>query len=255
MLKITPLPIFVDNYIWVITHDQSADCIVIDPGDAESVRQYLQQQQKNLTAVLITHHHRDHTAGLTQLAAWYPQAKRIGPAAEASKIPTLTHTVTAGEVLKFPELHWQCEVLDLRGHTAGHIGYYSAPVLFCGDTLFSVGCGRIFEGTAEQLYQALQRIAALPDDTWLYCTHEYTLANIAFALTVEPENSRLQHYLALCQQKRQLSQATVPVKLADEKEINPFLRCENNTLKSKYQQSSGLALFTLLRQAKDQFKS
>lgn len=255
MLQITPLPVFVDNYIWILTREDSTACIVVDPGDASAVRRYLQQQQKTLSAILVTHHHQDHTGGLTELAAWYPQAKRIGPTAEASKISKLTHTVTAGESLKFPELNWQCEVLDLSGHTAGHIGFYSAPVLFCGDTLFSVGCGRIFEGTPQQLYQALQRIAALPDNTWLYCTHEYTLANIRFALTVEPENMALQHYSQLCQQKRQLSQATLPVMLADEKEINPFLRCENNMLQTKYQQSSALALFALLRQAKDQFKS
>lgn len=255
MLQITPLAVFNDNYIWVITRENTSACIVVDPGDATAVCQYLQRHQKYLAAVLITHHHRDHTGGLAQLKQMYPEAEIIGPRDEADKIEHLTHWVADGDHLSFDALNWTCKVIDLRGHTAGHIGFYSAPVLFCGDTLFSVGCGRIFEGSPSQLFQAIQRICALPDDTQVYCTHEYTLANIAFALTVEPENQKLKQYLALCQQKRQLSEPTLPVRLGLEKDINPFLRCENSDLKVRYEKNSALELFSFLRQSKDQFKS
>ncbi len=255
MPELIPLPAFNDNYIWVLTEQHNPYCLVVDPGDAEVVTEYLQQQQKTLAAILITHHHADHTGGIRQLKQQYPGCRVIGPAAEKLKIQELEQLVAGGDNVTVPELNWQCQVFDLPGHTAGHIGFYSAPVLFCGDTLFSVGCGRLFEGTAKQLYQSLQSIAALPDNTLLCCTHEYTLANIAFALSIEPENTDLQQYLKHCQQKRQLSEPTLPALLATERKVNPFLRCENIALQLRFNQNSALALFTLLRQAKDQFKS
>ena len=255
MPELIPLPAFNDNYIWVLTEQHNPYCLVVDPGDAEVVTEYLQQQQQALAAILITHHHADHTGGIRQLKQQYPACRVIGPAAEKLKIQELEQLVAGGDNVTVPELNWQCQVFDLPGHTAGHIGFYSAPVLFCGDTLFSVGCGRLFEGTAKQLYQSLQSIAALPDNTLLCCTHEYTLANIAFALSIEPENTDLQQYLKHCQQKRQLSEPTLPALLATERKVNPFLRCENIALQLRFNQNSALALFTLLRQAKDQFKS
>jgi len=255
MPELIPLPAFNDNYIWVLTEQHNPYCLVVDPGDAEAVIPFLQQQQKIPAAILITHHHADHTGGIRQLKQHYPACRIIGPAAEESRIQGLEQLVSGGDLLSVPELNWQCQVFDLPGHTAGHIGFYSAPVLFCGDTLFSVGCGRLFEGTAEQLYQSLQSLATLPDDTLICCTHEYTLANIAFALSVEPENVDLQLYLNLCQQKRHLSEPTLPALMATEKKLNPFLRCENSKLQRKFNQNSALALFTYLRRAKDQFKS
>lgn len=255
MPELIPLPAFNDNYIWVLTEPHNPNCLIVDPGDGKVVTDYLQQQKKNLVAILITHHHADHTGGILQLKQQFPDCQVIGPAAEAKKIQELDQLVSGGEQLRISGLNWQCQVLDLPGHTAGHIGFYSAPVLFCGDTLFSVGCGRLFEGTAEQLYQSLQSLAALPDDTLICCTHEYTLANIAFALSVEPDNIDLQQYLGLCRQKRQLSKPTLPALMAVEKKVNPFLRCHNSKLQRKFEQNSALALFTTLRQAKDQFKS
>lgn len=255
MLTINPLAAFEDNYIWSLCQPDNPFCVVVDPGDAEPVLKFLQQQQKSLYAILITHHHPDHTGGIAQLQQAWPDVRIIGPAAEAAKIPLLTEQVQQGDLVQLSSFNYNFKVIDLPGHTLGHIGFYSKPYLFCGDTLFSGGCGRLFEGTAAQLHHSLQKLAALPADTIVYCTHEYTLANLRFALSVEPDNQALQDYQRHCQRLRQSDKATLPTDLATEQQINPFLRCENKALQQRYQQDTAVGLFSQLRAMKDQFKS
>ncbi|WP_235357347.1 hydroxyacylglutathione hydrolase [Arsukibacterium sp. MJ3] len=255
MLTISPLTAFEDNYIWCLSQPASPFCVVVDPGDAKPVLDYLQQQQKSLYAILVTHHHPDHTGGINQLQEAYPNVRIIGPAAEQAKITSLTEQVRQGDVIELTPFNYQFQVLELPGHTLGHIGFYTAPYLFCGDTLFSAGCGRLFEGSPAQLHHSLQKLAALSDNTQVYCTHEYTLANLRFALSIEPENHALIQYQQLCLQLRQSSQPTLPASLGNEKKVNPFLRCENKGLQQHYREDTSLGLFTRLRSMKDQFKS
>ncbi len=253
MLQITPIPAFEDNYIWACCQPGNPFCLVVDPGDAAAVLRFLAGNGKTLGAILITHHHRDHTGGIAQLCQAFPAVRVIGPQAEAARITGLTEQVADGDTLDIAPLNIRFTVTAVPGHTLGHIAYYSAPVLFCGDTLFSVGCGRLFEGTPAQMWHSLQQFLTLPDNTLIYCTHEYTLANIRFALTVEPDNHDLTEYAAQCLALRQQGQPTLPAVLAKEKLVNPFLRCNNKALQQTWQQAPALALFTALRQAKDQF--
>ena len=253
MLQITPIPAFEDNYIWACCQPDKPFCLIVDPGDAAAVQHFLTNNGKTLSTILITHHHRDHTAGIAALREAFPDVRVIGPKAEATLINGLTEHVSDGDIVDIPQLNIRFRVKAIPGHTLGHIAFYSAPVLFCGDTLFSVGCGRLFEGSPAQMWQSLSLLQALPDDTHLYCSHEYTLANIRFALTIEPNNNDLINYAAQCQALRQKSLPTLPAILAKEKQINPFLRCNNKVLQEAWQQFSALALFTELRRAKDQF--
>ncbi|GHG64070.1 hydroxyacylglutathione hydrolase [Alishewanella longhuensis] len=259
MTTIIPLPAFQDNYIWVLSQSDTPWCVVVDPGDASVVNDYLIQNEKKLLAVLITHHHADHTGGLMQLKQQWPELRIIGPTAEHARIPALTETVGDGAIVVLPQLKQQFQVIAIPGHTAGHIAFYSAPVLFCGDTLFSAGCGRLLEGefseSAIKMYQSLQRLISLPETTEVYCTHEYTLANLRFALSIEPDNLDLQYYQQQCQVKRQNFKPTLPSNIGLEKKVNPFLRCNNKDLQLKHNQNSAQSLFAYLRMAKDQFKS
>lgn len=253
MFQITPIPAFEDNYIWALCQPEHNYCLVVDPGDAEAVLQFLSQQNKQLHTILITHHHHDHTGGIAKLQRQFPNVQIIGPAAEQQRISGLTQTLRDGDTLSLPEFNLQFSAISVPGHTSGHIAYYSAPVLFCGDTLFSAGCGRLFEGTAEQMWQSLQTLMTLPDSTLIYCTHEYTLSNVKFALTVEPANNALIEYQRRCIALRQAQQPTLPSTLLLEKQINPFLRCNNKELQRKWQKNTALVLFGWLRASKDQF--
>lgn len=251
MPDITAIAAFKDNYIWCLRQAELA--LIVDPGDADVVQRYLAQQQLKLAVILITHHHPDHTGGITELKRLWPEAVVYAPAFEQQKIPYADIWLQDNDLIELTEFDLSFQVMQLPGHTLGHIAYYSAPVLFCGDTLFSVGCGRLFEGTAQQMWQSLQRIMALPDQTLIYATHEYTLANIEFALWADPENTELVKYQHWCQHQRNMQRPTLPTSLAVQRQVNPFLRAENVRLQHRWQQHNAVDLFTALRTAKDRF--
>ncbi|MEN9886113.1 MAG: hydroxyacylglutathione hydrolase [Pseudomonadota bacterium] len=221
-MNLRALPAFNDNYIWTVDHLGHA--IVVDPGDASVVQTALTQHGLVLDAILVTHHHPDHTGGVAQLRD-STGATVFGPGAEA--IPQPFEPVMEGVELQLLGLNWR--VLDVPGHTAGHIAFFApdfdgAPLVFCGDTLFSAGCGRIFEGTPAQLHDSLQKLALLPANTRVCCTHEYTLSNLRFAMAVEPDNQSIRDHAQHCQRLREQNRMTLPSTMALESEINPFLR-------------------------------
>lgn len=241
MMKVHQLNAFDDNYIWLIGCDDRSDVAIVDPGDAEPVIEYLEREGLRPAAILITHHHGDHTGGITELLARY-SIPVYGPAGE--RIPALTHPLREGDEVELVACDIRLQVLDTPGHTRGHICYYGHGALFSGDTLFAAGCGRLFEGTAEQMYHSLEKIRALPDDTLVYCAHEYTQANLGFAVVAEPHNaetlSRLQEVAGL----RRAGKATVPSRLAAEKATNPFLRSHIPSLTTAAEAFAGRKLAT-----------
>src|SRR3954463_2889578 len=224
-LEIVPIKAFKDNYVWTLRSGRHA--AVVDPGEARPVLDYLAREGLELAAVLATHHHADHVGGIPELLQKF-RVPVYGPRNEP--VATLTHPVSEGDQVSVPELGISFSVLDIPGHTRAHIAYYGAGSLFCGDTLFACGCGRVFEGTAEQMVASLQKLAALPDDTKVYCGHEYTLANIGFAKAVEPGNTALTAREARDRDKRAAGRATLPSTLGEEKATNPFLRCRESAV-------------------------
>ncbi len=228
-----PLPAFTDNYIWVLHDGQRA--LVVDPGESSGVLDYLATHHLVLETILVTHHHHDHVGGVADLHS-RTGARVVAPATEwLVTQPPGVQRVRQGDAIESLGLRWQ--VLDVPGHTAGHVAYVCeqvacndngppAPVLFCGDTLFSGGCGRLFEGTPAQMLASLDALAALPDDTLVCCTHEYTLGNLKFALAVEPANAALLNYNAWCLAQRAAHRPTLPSHMALERRINPFLRAQ-----------------------------
>lgn len=249
-----PLPAFHDNYIWCLAQDGHA--LVVDPGDPAMVQAWLQENQLMLDVILVTHHHPDHTAGLPALLAAH-QPRIYGPDED---IKDVQHILKGGETLDLGAFG-QAEVLATPGHTRAHISYYlpSSRLLFCGDTLFSAGCGRLFEGTATQLYHSLQTLAALPDDTQVCCTHEYTTANLRFAAAAEPGNPAREARAAEVQALREQNRPSLPVSLGREKTYNPFLRCEEPGVLQALAAETGAAVapgipaLTALRAWKDRF--
>jgi hydroxyacylglutathione hydrolase len=260
-MKLIALPAFSDNYLWLWQQDSMA--VVVDPGDAAPVLQALASKGLTLAAILVTHHHADHVGGVHELHET-TGAQVFGPARE--DVPTPFTPVMEGDALEL--LGQTVQVLDVPGHTAGHVAYFlphapQAPVLFCGDTLFSGGCGRIFEGTPAQMLASMDHLAALPDATQVCCAHEYTLSNLRFALAVEPSNSELQAYMVHCQQLRNQGTPTLPARLGTELQINPFLRARHPDVRHAVAQHAGLsateqnddvAVFAALREWKNNFR-
>lgn len=257
-LQIHPVPALRDNYIWII-HD-AVHAAIVDPGDALPVISYLNSQQLQPVAILITHHHGDHTGGNLQLLKRF-DLPVYGPLHE--KIPTVNNPVREGDRIQLAPLALTLDVIEISGHTRGHVAYFAATqpnnLLFCGDTLFSCGCGRIFEGTPRQMYDALRKLTSLPDNTLVYCAHEYTLGNIAFARTVEPDNADLRKLEQRANQMRQQHLPTLPTDMATEKACNPFLRCQHSGIIRCVEQFTGRKLtdpvevFAALREWKNIF--
>jgi hydroxyacylglutathione hydrolase len=223
MLSVVAIPAFEDNYIWLILDEDRQYAAIVDPGDADPVLEYLSQNNITPCAILITHHHGDHTGGILELIAAHPMPV-YGPAHE--RIPALSQPLGEGDRVVLEALGAEFRVIDAPGHTRGHILYYGHGLLFCGDTLFAGGCGRLFEGTPAQMYDSLSKIAALPDDTLVYCAHEYTEANLTFAKVAEPDNPQLMQRIEETRAMRSRGEATVPSRLGLEKQTNPFLRSE-----------------------------
>jgi hydroxyacylglutathione hydrolase len=259
MIQIKPIPAFNDNYIWCLFDDQSKQAVIVDPGDATPVIEALQASQLELVAILITHHHFDHTGGIDGLLEHY-SVPVYGP--DSDKIPQISVPLTERD--SFSVLGLQFEVLTIPGHTLDHIALYCAesatgPLVFCGDTLFAGGCGRLFEGDPAMMLQSLNKLAALPATTQVFCAHEYTMANLKFAATVEPNNQQLQQRLLDDGARRQQQQPTIPSTIATELQTNPFLRCSEAAVISSAAGHSGqnprepVEVFGLIRAWKDNF--
>ena len=256
-MNLTALPAFTDNYIWMMHN--GAQALVVDPGEAAPVQAALDARGLQLAGILVTHHHGDHVGGVDALRSRL-HGPVYGPASE--RIPEPFEPLVAGDRLQLLGLDF--EVFDVPGHTAGHIAYLhrpagQAPILFCGDTLFSAGCGRLFEGTPEQMHASLAQLAALPGDTRVCCTHEYTLSNLRFASAVEPGNAAIAAYTAWCEAERAAGRATLPSTIARELTINPFLRCDQTGVVASARahgaaNETPVAVFAALRQWKNQFR-
>ncbi|SEE73065.1 hydroxyacylglutathione hydrolase [Pseudomonas kilonensis] len=255
MIQISALPAFTDNYIWLLQDHATQRCAVVDPGDAAPVQAWLEAHPGwVLSDILITHHHHDHVGGVQALKN-ATNATVYGPASE--NIPARDQALHDNDQVSV--LGWDFDVYAVPGHTLGHIAYYHHGLLFCGDTLFAAGCGRLFEGTPAQMHHSLSRLAALPEDTLVYCTHEYTLSNLKFAAAVEPGNPDIVARLEKVSRQRSEGIMTLPSTLALEKLTNPFLRTTETSVKQKADERNGQRnqtpseVFAALRAWKDTF--
>ncbi|MHB9592062.1 hydroxyacylglutathione hydrolase [Enterobacter mori] len=252
-MNLISIPAFQDNYIWVLVDDDRR-CIIVDPGESVPVLQAIEENGWHPQAILLTHHHNDHVGGVPDLVAAFPHLVVYGPAETQDK--GTTQVVEEGENILI--LGYEFSVFATPGHTSGHLCFYSKPYLFCGDTLFSGGCGRLFEGTPAQMYQSLQKINALPDDTLICCAHEYTLGNMKFAASILPDDLSILDYYQKVKELRAKNQKTLPVILKNEREINLFLRTDDIDLINKINQETKLQQpeqrFAWLRSKKDNFR-
>lgn len=257
MISVKPVEAFTDNYIWFIENNANHHVAIVDPGDEQPVLAAIAQRKLIPAAILCTHHHWDHTDGIAGLLERY-DIPVYGPANES--VATLTQRLRGGDQIKLPTLELSFSILDIPGHTRGHIAYYGHNRLFCGDTLFSAGCGRLFEGTAEQMHLSLATLGQLPASTEIYCGHEYTLSNLQFAETVEPSNHYIKEYITQCNRQRANNLPTLPSTLATEYQINPFLRTTEPTVKNAVEKqqkkscNSEIEVFAALRRWKDNYK-
>lgn len=248
------IPAFRDNYIWVLRHGDKA--VVVDPGDAAPVTTYLLQENLKLVAMLITHHHADHQGGVAALLQQHGPVDVFGPAAES--ITGLTRPLQGGEILSFTAIESEIRVLPVPGHTLGHLAYQAGTRLFCGDTLFGAGCGRLFEGSPAEMANSLALLAAMPEDTEVFCAHEYTEMNLRFARVVEPGNEAVVARQIAAAATRARGESTVPSTMALEKATNPFLRCREPAVVDAARQrgctaSDPVAVFTAIRAWRNEF--
>ena len=262
MLQVSPIPAFLDNYIWCIENPDTQEAVVVDPGSAEPVEAYLKQKGLSLHAILVTHHHPDHVGGIKALTT-----TRNCPIIGATHARYSGITQAYADQEQFELFGTPFTVMNVPGHTLDHIAFFSPadtqrhalPWLFCGDTLFSGGCGRLFEGTPEQMWHSLQRLASLPDTTLVFCAHEYTLSNLKFARHTLPEDEAIRDYEQECLRIREAGDPTLPSNLAVEKRVNLFLRANELELATRLginiskQEQPEVATFAALRGAKDRF--
>ncbi|MET1084367.1 MAG: hydroxyacylglutathione hydrolase [Burkholderiales bacterium] len=252
--QVIPIQAFNDNYVWCIR--DRARAVVVDPGDADPVFAYLAVEHLQLSAILATHHHNDHVGGIGALVTAHP-VPVYAPFDE--RIDYVTHRVRDGDVAELHEFELTLRVVEIPGHTRTHIAYYGANLLFCGDTLFACGCGRLFEGTPAQMHASLAKLAALPDDTRVYCGHEYTRSNLRFGRTVDPTNPALADWEREADEQRSRNRPTLPSLLAREKQANPFLRCEDPVVVAAANRyaaetlSDPVKVFAALREWKNRF--
>lgn len=255
MTEIIPLTAFDDNYIWLIKDSQSQGCILVDPGDIDPILPILTEQKLILTAILITHGHNDHSGGVEALISKYPNVKVYS----YKKLFSKSICVKENDKLRFFCDRLQLTVMETPGHTLDHISFYNKELVFCGDTLFSGGCGRVFEGTFIQMFESLLKIYNLSEATKVYCAHEYTLTNLIFAKHLDPKNNKLLEYIEEVKLKRKQKTPSLPSSVKLEKQINPFLLCNDPSFREHIegrfanQLDDNLACFTLLREMKDNF--
>ncbi len=250
------IPLLRDNYGYLIVCDRTSEAAIVDPSEAEPVLRRVEKEKVSLKAILNTHHHRDHTGGNSGLLE-QGSLEVYGHMADKGRIPGLTHPLNDGDEVRVGQLRGT--VFFIPGHTKGHVAYLFENNLFCGDTLFTAGCGRLFEGTAEQMHESLSRLMKLPVDTLVHCGHEYTEKNLQFALTVEPGNKKISERLREVRSLRARGLPTVPSTIAEERETNPFLRWDSKeiqaNLRSRFPNigSDSVSVFAKVRELKNQF--
>lgn len=251
-MNLTSIPALQDNYIWTL-HDDTGHCLIVDPGEAAPVLRMIEKNQWHPVAILLTHHHHDHVGGVAELVSHYPDLAVYGP--EETRVKGAKTIVREGDIVSV--LGQDFTIYATPGHTLGHISYFSSPYLFCGDTLFSGGCGRLFEGSAEQMFDSFQKLNKLPGETLVCCAHEYTLSNLTFAHAIYPQEPEIARYYREIKELRAKNSITLPTKLALERKINVFLRTQDTEL----QKQIGIEttpqhewqVFAVLREKKDAF--
>ena len=254
MVQVIPIPAFTDNYIWALINKSNKSVYVVDPGDAKPVLDFCHQHGLSLQGILITHHHWDHTNGVEQLVSEYTELPVYGPS--NSPFKGITHKLDDHSSIEIDPLGLSLNVMTVPGHTLDHIAYYNDEMLFCGDTLFNAGCGRLFEGTPAQMLNSLSRITALADTTHVYCTHEYTRANLDFAAYIEPHNQALTSYRDELAKHDKIS---LPTTIGEQKAINPFLRTQIAEVKAgiiakkAFNEVNEVNVFAALRELKDNY--